>query len=368
MIVLQTMQNPLHNGPITCLCLDRKRSWVVVGTSMGVLSLWDRRFGLLLKSWHVGVASTGRSIRIHQCVLHPSKGRGKWVMVAVEASKRSMDRSASTDTNIVEVWDIEQSVLVETFTTRTGSVAESVLSEPGDTAGVDADTSPAVAIAALVRSRQAVPSSSESAYDRRSRPSSQSTFKDELVPSAAPDVRALIVGSDFSVHSSGVHRADMIELGGADTNLQHTRAAGRGGFMITGSEDRKIRLWDLARLDRTTVLSGLEFEDAMHERPSYRYLHIRRMSCCITLRFYSSSTVGSASMYFETWPSPATTSAQSNRPPQRMSLITHNQQNLMKSHQDVITTLACIDSPFRGGIVSGDHTGVIKVWRVEPGE
>ncbi|KAG1758969.1 hypothetical protein EDD22DRAFT_908144 [Suillus occidentalis] len=44
------IQNPRHFGPITCMCLDRKRTWIPVVTSMGVLSLWDRRFGLLLKS------------------------------------------------------------------------------------------------------------------------------------------------------------------------------------------------------------------------------------------------------------------------------------------------------------------------------
>jgi len=55
----------------------------------------------------------------------------------------------------------------------------------------------------------------------------------------------------------------------------------------------------------------------------------------------------------------------SNRPAQRISLIAHNQQNLLKNHQDVITSLICIDLPFRGGIVSGDRAGVIKVWRVD---
>jgi phosphoinositide-3-kinase, regulatory subunit 4 len=64
----------------------------------------------------------------------------------------------------------------------------------------------------------------------------------------------------------------------------------------------------------------------------------------------------------------STSGGQNNRPQQRMSLITHHQQSLLKSHQDVITTLACIDSPFRGGIVSGDRAGVIKVWRVESAE
>ncbi|KAJ7628484.1 hypothetical protein FB45DRAFT_794341 [Roridomyces roridus] len=331
MRVVQTMENPRHYGPITCLCIDRKRSWIVVGTSTGVLTLWDRRFGLLLKSWHVGVASTGRFVRIHQCVVHPSKGRGKWVMVTVEGSTRTTDR---TFTNLVEVWDIEKSVLVETFITRTSGDSEP-LPEPYELTGVDADITPAAAIAALVHSRQ----SAVDAAGKRPRGSSQSTFHDELLPPPAPDVRALVVGLDFG-GPIGVHRADM---GDASGDLGH----GRRGFMVTGSEDRKLRLWDLGKLERMTVLSGLETEN---ERPTF-----------------STSTSSTASTYVETWPSSASSGAQSNRPAQRMSLITHNQQNLLKSHQDVITALACIDSPFRGGIVSGDRAGVVKVWRVEPG-
>lgn len=65
----------------------------------------------------------------------------------------------------------------------------------------------------------------------------------------------------------------------------------------------------------------------------------------------------------ETWST--ATNNHNNRPAQRMSLINHNQQDLLKAHQDTITALACLDSPFRGGIVSGDRAGVIKVWKVE---
>lgn len=260
MQVLQTMDNPRHYGPITCLCVDRKRSWIVVGTSTGVLTLWDRRFGLLLKSWHVGVASTGRSVRIHQCVVHPSKGRGKWVMVSVEASRRATDRSF---TNLVEVWDIEKSALMETFITRIGNASEPV-PEPYELTGVDADTSPSAAIAALVRSRQPGTDHSERG-PRLSSPriSSRSTSsQDEFLPTPAPDVRALVVGLDFGGHSN-IHRSET-SMGTDSNNV--TRSTGRG-FMVSGSEDRKIRLWDLNKLERTTVLSGLETE---MEKPSYQ--------------------------------------------------------------------------------------------------
>ncbi|KAF9485745.1 other/VPS15 protein kinase [Pholiota conissans] len=326
MHVLQTMENPRHYGPITALCVDRKKAWIVVGTSTGVLTLWDKRFGLLIRSWHTGAASRGKAIRIHQCVVHPTKGRGRWIIVALEASKKATDRSS---TQLVEIWDIEKAVLVETFVTRTG-LSTDPIPEPEEVAGVDAETTPAAAIATLVRSRQ-----NNGDFGDLLRQSG----RDEAPRPPAPDVRALVVGMDFGGYST-IQRPEFGEL---ETNV-HSRA-GRG-FMITGSDDSKLRLWDLARFDRTVVLSGLEAEQ---EKP-----------------FYSTSTssTSGATTFVETWPRiPASASA--NRPPQRISLITHSQQNLLKSHQDVITALACIDSPFRGGIISGDRAGVIKVWRVE---
>ncbi|KAL0061663.1 Serine/threonine-protein kinase [Marasmius tenuissimus] len=329
MRVLQSMENPRHFGPVTSMCLDRKRSWILVGTSTGVLSLWDRRFGLLLKSWHVGVASTGRSVRIHQCVVHPSKGRGKWVMVTVEASKKVISRSSNI---LVEVWDIEKSILVETFVVRhaPATTSDAVVHEPHELAGVDADTSPSAAIDALVRSRQA-----GEELDKKSL-----NIPSQLMSLPSTDVRAVTVGMEFGGHSFS-HRSDFADLSMDSTS---SRSPWKG-FMITGSEDRKLRLWDLHKVERSTVLCGLE-ED--NERPTY-----------------CSLTTDTASTHVETWPASGT--SQSNRPQQRMSLITHTQQNLLKSHQDVITALVCIDSPFRCGIVSGDRAGVIKVWRVDAG-
>ncbi|KAF5392892.1 hypothetical protein D9757_000800 [Collybiopsis confluens] len=337
MKILQRMENPRHYGPITCLCIDRKRSWILVGTSAGVLTLWDRRFGLLLKSWHV--VSIGRPVRIHQCVVHPSKGRGKWVIVTMETSKGAHDRALSI---LTEVWDIEKSLLVETFVVRKGSGSNDAV-EPHGLIGVDADTSPSAAIAALVRSRQ-------SGADLGIRP--------QHLLSPVGDVRSIVVGMDFGGHSS-VHRSELAELAGES----HSKSTARG-FMITGSEDRKIRLWDLGKIERSTVLCGMEIDS---EKPAYRYIITPSAVQDHLLTVPSSvSSNGSASTYIEGWP--AESDIQQNRPTQRISLITHNQETLLKSHQDVITALTCIDSPFRGGIVSGDRTGVIKVWRVEPSE
>ena len=342
MIVMQTMENPRHYGPITSLCIDRKRAWIVVGTSTGVLTLWDKRFGLLIRSWHVGIAAGGRSNRIHQCVVHPSsKGRGKWVMVALEASKKNADRSS---THLIEVWDIEKATLVETYVTRTGSSADPA-PEPPEVLGQEAEMTAASAIAALVRSRQNKTDLGDTI---------RLSNREELPQPPSPDIRAMAVGSEFGVYTM-TQRPDFGDLESS------SRLSGRG-FIVTGSEDTKIRLWDLGKFEQTTVLSGLDND---HEKPSYRFVFSAHMHISSSDPVSSTSTTTNGiATFIETWPR-LPSSSSLNRPSQRISLITQSQQQLLKNHQDVITTLVCIESPFRGGIVSGDRAGVIKVWRVE---
>lgn len=262
MCVLQRLENPRQYGPITCICIDRKRTWIIVGTSAGMLTLWDRRFGIMLKSWHVGtsVATSGRSVRINQCVVHPAKGRGKWILVAVEAPKKGYPERGVT--NLVEVWDIEKSVLVETFVTRTGSMSDPLPESP-ESVMTSADMTPAAAIAALVRARQNQPQNALIDGSERRLPGELArASKAELLPSPSPEVRAIAVGLDFGGH----HIAQRSEFNDLLVDSNPSRGAAKG-FMITGSEDRKIRFWDMGRIERTAVLSGLESEQ---ERPSFR--------------------------------------------------------------------------------------------------
>ena len=171
-------------------------------------------------------------------------------MVAVETPRQSADLRASS--SMLEVWDIENGVLVEAFVTRTAPAqGADPIEEPEEVPGAEAEASPAVAMAALVRSIEQHSAGNE----RRA-----SKSGDEFIPPPAPDVRAMAVGSDFGGYS-GLHRLELGDM--ADTSV---RSAARG-FMVTGSEDKKIRLWDLSMLERTSILSGLEEE---HERPTYR--------------------------------------------------------------------------------------------------
>jgi len=255
MRVLETMENPRHYGAVTCLCIDRKRAWLVAGTTTGVLTLWDLRFGMLLKSWKVGGSSsvdTGKTFRIHQVVLHPTQGKGRWVMVAFETTKlTSSGVDTSSPTTLIEVWDIEKSLLMETYATREvvagGPSPDEELPQPAEVIGEPTEVNPATAIAALVRSRQ----QSRAPLDRfAKRPAQNGSPGDLPLVRPSVDVRAMIVGGDFGGHSSKVEPGP--STGG--------RSSGIRGFVISGSEDRKLRLWDLSRIERSAVLSGAETE------------------------------------------------------------------------------------------------------------
>lgn len=252
MRVLLTMEHPSHSGPITTMCLDKRRAWVVTGTATGVLTLWDIRFGLMIKTWKTVSTTTSGYSRIYQCAIHPCRGRGRWVVVAVETSRTTFQNDPST---LLEIWDVETTTLVETYGTRVISKASAVLEEPHDRSGATTESTAAAAIAALVRARGHSPG----AQGIRS-PSSETPSREPIPNGSFPDIRALVVGHEFGGHST-IHRS-----AGSSLNSAWHSAGGRG-YMVSGSEDRKLTLWDLSKVERTTILSGAELEN---DKPSYR--------------------------------------------------------------------------------------------------
>lgn len=48
-----SLQNPLHFGVPSTFIVDHNFAWLLLGTSDGILCLWDLRFKVLVRSWHV---------------------------------------------------------------------------------------------------------------------------------------------------------------------------------------------------------------------------------------------------------------------------------------------------------------------------
>lgn len=134
MQVLQTLRNPVEFGPITCLCVDRKKTWLLVGTLSGVVCLWDLRFGLRLRAWRIGPEEEGEMMyRVNKIAIHPSKGRGRWVLIAFErfgegGAGGQEDGAHRPEAHrpevLVETWDVDRGMRVETFETQHEKSAE----------------------------------------------------------------------------------------------------------------------------------------------------------------------------------------------------------------------------------------------------
>jgi len=125
-------------------------------------------------------------------------------------------------------------------------------------------------------------------------------------------------------------------------------SAAETGWIVSGGEDRKLRFWDLGNVERSCIICGAEEGD---EKPTYS-------SGKATAMAEESSTTVTWTTYTEARQQTKNTSSNKS---QRAQLIAHNQQTLLRAHQDAIQSLALLELPFRC-IVSGDRSGVIKVW------
>lgn len=260
---LHLLANPVQHGPITALCVDRRNTWVAVGTANGVLSVWDLRFGLLLQSWRVGAG------RILQMDLHPSLGSGRWVVISLETSLTDeQSQTESPGVPVVEVWDLENTVKVEEYRSALssdGNPPSKVAARAGGKM-VEAEGDYSAAIAALL----ATPPTTLKSRPRVARP--------ETVGSKALSVRggdapgppvgcayAFVGGSDYESALKDTSIAAAPRSKKALQTTERTSAA----YLITGGEDRRLRFWDLGRPERSIVFSGMELDEP---KPTFSYV------------------------------------------------------------------------------------------------
>jgi phosphoinositide-3-kinase regulatory subunit 4 len=215
MEVKTRFQQPLGFGPISAVCPSTH--WLVLGSSSGILSLWDLRFGLLLKSWRVKGS-------IQSCQIHPSRGRGRWIMVS---TTRALE-----DQPIVEVYDIETSKLVEVYEIRSTRPSTKAI-QAVET--MDSLPDRAALIAELAAARTL---------------SSSGTF-----PENPPSVVSIIVGQSIaSLQSRGEDERSSMMMSVAEASP--SEKGGVPGWMVTAGEDRVVRYWDLAKPGEGFVICG----------------------------------------------------------------------------------------------------------------
>jgi phosphoinositide-3-kinase regulatory subunit 4 len=285
------LENPVHHGTPTCFCIDRKRNWLCLGTSHGVLDLWDLRFKMRLKGWGVPGKSS-----IYRLCIHPVKGRGKWICVA-----------GGTGQGEVTVWDLERTLCREIY--RVGGNKEGPRGY--DAWDVDEDKP-------------------EGMLGR---------FATNIEPAATGNadrgVRAMIAGSAASAEDQ--------------RDVRHA-------FIITGGSDKKLRFWDLARIEASSVFSGLAPDES---KPTFTASHPTTAMTLNTERLPRQGPASSANGAAGTG---GKASAPSRSRPPRSTVISLQQQQLLRSHLDAVMDVALLELPYPM-TVSADRSGVVFVFQ-----
>ncbi|ODV90948.1 hypothetical protein CANCADRAFT_2665 [Tortispora caseinolytica NRRL Y-17796] len=284
MDILWKLENPLEHGNILWFCVSRDSTWLVCGTSRGILDLWDLRFHLNLRSWGI----PGRK-PINRVEIHPSKQHSTWILV-----------SGGSGRGEVTLWDIEKIQCRQVYRLDPGATKEWNLSYEPIKMGEDNSE---LDVESLILDSRA----SESVREGRLEAS----------------------------HSDHGFRAFV--LGGAEEN-------GNPEYMITSGVDRTVRFWDLNKPTQSCIVSGMVNDDV---RVTYNSAYISAFLTVTTEQI-----------------KPVQNSPQAKRQSRisRTSLVTKEQQMLLKSHLDVVLDVAVMYNPYNV-IISVDRAGTILVYR-----
>ena len=128
----------------------------------------------------------------------------------------------------------------------------------------------------------------------------------------------------------------------------------RHAFIVTAGSDKKLRFWDLTRIENSLVFSGLLSDEG---KPSFTASHPTTSMTLNTERLPRQSSASAANGA----PGSTSSKGRSTRPP-RSTVISLQQQQLLKSHLDSIMDVATVEWPYMM-TVSVDRSGVVFVFQ-----
>ncbi|KAJ5813182.1 hypothetical protein N7447_010205 [Penicillium robsamsonii] len=318
MLPIYTLENPVHHGTLTTFCCDRRHHWLLVGTTHGILDLWDLRFRVRLKAW--GLPGWGA---INQIQLHPVKARGRWVCVS----------SSGSHGNEITVWDIEKFRCREVYRATPLGVG------PNGPNGAHH------------------PSRIPHAYPTPIVPGDYEAWRVDGDRPEGMLSRFATNGPEPGTPSSNNPAGDRLGIWGFAVGLnapgEDKDSNTKCGYIISAGCDRKIRFWDLARPDLSSIVSGLDVvsDGSASGKPHYEQSQPGPSLLVTTEHLPSSSSTGN---------SRDTRKGASPRPP-RSTVISLQQQMLLKSHLDIIQDVAVLRVPY-GMVVSVDRAGMVYIF------
>ncbi|KAJ5097910.1 hypothetical protein N7532_004911 [Penicillium argentinense] len=335
MLPIYTLENPVHHGTPTTFCCDKRQSWILVGTTHGILDLWDLRFRVRLKAW--GLPGRGSIRRIQ---LNPLKLRGRWVFVS----------SSGSHGNEITAWDIERFCCREVYRATQATANEGAANGTGHRTSRAAGARPRRFNLRDVEPWPVDEDRPEGMLSRFATSNAGTPGVDRGAPTSVVNDPAMPPN-----HSSGDRPGTWVFATGLNPG-DDEKGSSKCGFIVSAGCDRKIRFWDLARPELSMIVSGLDHPVADGNgasKPRYEVSQPGPNLVVTTEQLPATSSNGGATAAGKKGASP--------RPP-RSTVISLQQQMLLKSHLDIIQDVAVLRQPY-GMIVSVDRAGMIYVFR-----
>jgi phosphoinositide-3-kinase regulatory subunit 4 len=322
MEVMYELVNPIQHGTPTTFCISKRWQWLLVGTSHGVLDIWDLRFRLRLRAWTVP-----RPAPITRLTLHPSRKDSKRVKICV---------AGLTSPSHVSVWDLEKLVCIEVYHIDQTDGKSGLKARDFELLNVDEDKS------------SAMPS--------------------RILGSLATDPHLSARPSDNGKDRSGGGSGGSAGAVKAFTMSMHTSpdtSEPRHPFLVTTGPDWKIRFWDTDRIASSMIVNNPD------DKPTYTATKFgndisvyTEQNPDNTSEKPSSPAPGRASPDAESERGSTTSKNKKNKEAKvaRYEVIRKSANQLLKGHKDSVTAVALLEYPF-GMIVSADRSGAVYIFR-----
>lgn len=350
MELLRVMQNPLQHGTPTTFCVDRRHHWLMLGTSHGILDLWDLRFKLRLRSFGVGGAGLGQ--RIDSVLLHPTRGHGKWIVVSCGGE--------------ISIWDIEKSTCREVIRPATFKLPKSRKTRNYEPWHPD-DESPESVLGRFATQLESghkplQPLQGDDTHGDTRPDIDTRDVAIQLAEKRAPSITSLLMFNDYLFNPTS-----------PDTST-------RAPLMLTVGEDRTLRYWNPLHYDQSFIVSGPMINivgDENKIKPRYEASWPTSMSLSGLVQLIEEKLSDPSQDVADTGTSMKNSprkkkdvaaargnkvvpdAAKAKTP--RNTIISVAQEQMLKTHMDDITDVCLLRRPY-GCIVSVDRSGAVFVF------
>lgn len=162
-----------------------------------------------------------------------------------------------------------------------------------------------------------------------------------------------------SVDPAGINNPDRgIRAMALGLDMSEDGKEAKTGFFLTGGSDKKLRIWDGGRIEISKVVSGLDVDE---DQPKYATSH-PTTSLSIFNENISRPGPSAPNAAAGNKPSANMAAKKASPKPPRSTVISQQQQHLLRNHLDTIMDVAILENPV-GMVVSVDRSGIIKVFQ-----